>query len=190
LARSDKTIRFTSSRLEGLPAPPRRSNGASTYDCYYDEVQRGLGLRVSSEGRKSFFLLTRDNRGGTVRTRIGILGRIDLEFARDEARRLEGEVVANQFSPSTVRKSLRSEMTFGELRKLRDAALRKENQLSTAYAESCYWDKYFAQWENLKLSDITQGKVKKWHQDLLECETEQRTRTWFRHGNPPTKVGV
>jgi len=180
MARSENTIRFTGPRLDGLPLPSRKSDGSADYISYYDQVQRGLGIRVSSEGRKSFFLRTRDGKGKPLQTRIGVWGRVTLDFARDEARRLESEVVANQFNPGTTRRTQRAEMTFGELWKLRQAALIKGGQLTTAYAEAIYWDKYFLPWADLKLSEITQGKVKKWHQDLLEMEMYHQTPTWFR----------
>ena len=87
-----RTFEFTDRRLKGLslPPPPDQLD-------YFDSKARGLGMRVSYGGRKSFFVMYSNTKGKRQRLGLGEYGRIEddklsLAEARKRARVQLGEV--------------------------------------------------------------------------------------------------
>ncbi len=93
---SERTFEFTDRALRGLPIPPKPQQ----LD-YFDKKARGLGLRISYGGRKSFFAMYSNDAGKRQRLSLGQFGRIEdgklsLAEARKWATARLGEVAKDQ----------------------------------------------------------------------------------------------
>ena len=64
----------------------------TTEQVFYDTKTTGLNLKVSSSGRKTFYLYFRNNNGDQRRPKIGRFGVITLEQARATAKIMLGEI--------------------------------------------------------------------------------------------------
>ena len=92
----DRTFEFTDRALKGLPVPPNPKQ----LD-YFDSKARGLGLRISYGGRKSFFAMYSNEAGKRQRVTLGEYGQLEhgklsLAEARKRATARLGEVAKNQ----------------------------------------------------------------------------------------------
>ena len=65
---------------------------------YWDSNTKGLGLRVSQGGAKTFIVLV----GSGKRHKIGRYPDVTLQAARVEAKRTLGEVALGQYLPKTI----------------------------------------------------------------------------------------
>ena len=101
--RMRKTL--TARLCETLSCPPARSRIE-----YRDTVMPGLGLRVTSTGRKTFSVRTR-SKGRQVRYPIGVYPLISLAEARDQARNIIHDVQLGRYEPPEEQKVL----TLGEV---------------------------------------------------------------------------
>ena len=70
-------FRFTKAAIASLPVPAKPT-------VYYDDMQRGLGLRVQPSGKKVFFV-QKQARGTLQRKTLGTFGEASIEQARAEA---------------------------------------------------------------------------------------------------------
>ncbi len=92
----ERSFSFTDRALKGLPIPPKPKQ----LD-YFDTGARGLGLRVSYGGRKSFFVMYSNAAGKRQRVSLGEYGRIEagalpLTEARKRAKARLGEVATDK----------------------------------------------------------------------------------------------
>lgn len=114
MARSKNRLKFTKSSIEKLVPPARTANGAPCYETWIDTERRGLALRLSSEGRVSFFLATaRDGR--SQRINLGRFSRTTVEQVRARAREYDAEIVATGRNPNPQRRERRESISLGEL---------------------------------------------------------------------------
>ena len=100
---------FTDRYLKGLPVPPKPQQVD-----HFDTGVRGLGLRVSYGGRKSFFVMFTYG-GKRQRESLGEYGQIEhgkvpLAKARKEARTKLGEVSAGH-NPAAAARARRTAPT-------------------------------------------------------------------------------
>ncbi len=91
-----RTFEFTDRALKGLPVPPKPQQ----LD-YFDAKARGLGLRISYGGRKSFFAMYSNVAGKRQRVSLGEYGRLEdgrlsLAAARKLAVARLGEVAKDR----------------------------------------------------------------------------------------------
>ena len=70
---------------------------------FYDLKTTGLNLKVSSSGRKTFYLYFRNNSGDQKRPKIGVFGVLTLEQARAKAKTMLGEIAKGN-DPSKQKK--------------------------------------------------------------------------------------
>ena len=89
-----RTFAFTDRALKGLPVPPKPKQ----LD-YFDTNTRGLGLRVSYGGQRSFFLMYSSAVGKRQRKSLGTFGkledgRLSLAAARRKAKATLGDVAS------------------------------------------------------------------------------------------------
>ncbi len=110
----NRTFEFTDRALKGLPIPPKPKQ----LD-YFDAKTRGLGLRVSYGGRKSFFAMYSNTAGKRQRVSLGEYGRIEhgklsLAEARKRAKVEMGEVAKDQ-DPAADARAARSTPTVRTL---------------------------------------------------------------------------
>ena len=92
----ERSFSFTDKALKGLPTPPKPAQ----LD-YFDTGARGLGLRVSYGGRKSFFAMYSNAKGKRQRLGLGEYGRLEhgklsLAEARKRAKARLGEVAKDK----------------------------------------------------------------------------------------------
>ena len=99
----ERTFEFTDRALKGLPIPPKPQQ----LD-YFDAKARGLGLRISYGGRKTFFAMYSNSAGKRQRLSLGEYGRIEdgklsLANARKVAKGKLGEVAKDRDPAFEVR---------------------------------------------------------------------------------------
>jgi Arm DNA-binding domain len=100
---------FTKQQLNHLPSP---TNGQRAY--YYDSRgPRGLGIAVSTGGRKTFILYRKIN-GRPERISLGLYPDLSIELARKKAAELNG-IIAKGENPAAQKREVRDEMTLKEL---------------------------------------------------------------------------
>ena len=109
-----RTFGFTDRALRGLPTPPKPQQ----LD-YFDATTRGLGLRISYGGRRTFFLLYSDDRRKRQRLSLGEYGRLEngklsLAEARKQAK-IQLGAVAQAHDPAADARSLRQSPTVNIL---------------------------------------------------------------------------
>lgn len=80
----------------------------------WDPELRGFGVRIFPTGRRTYFVQYRNQFGGTRRKKIGVHGVITAELARDEAKKLLGEVAKGE-DPSSEHKKTKLKPNFTEL---------------------------------------------------------------------------
>ena len=102
----ERSFSFTDKALKGLPIPPKPQQ----LD-YFDTGARGLGLRVSYGGRKSFFAMYSNAAGKRQRVSLGEYGRLEdgklsLAAARKRAKAKLGEVAEDK-DPAAVARTAR-----------------------------------------------------------------------------------
>ena len=100
---SERTFEFTDRALKGLPVPPKPQQ----LD-YFDAKARGLGLRISYGGRRSFFAMYSNSAGKRQRVSLGEYGRLEhgkisLAEARKRAKAHLGEVAKDRDPAAEVR---------------------------------------------------------------------------------------
>jgi integrase len=103
----ERTFEFTDRALKGLPIPPKPQQ----LD-YFDAKARGLGLRISYGGRRSFFAMYSNSAGKRQRVSLGEYGRIEdgkmsLAQARKRAKAKLGEVAKDR-DPAAETRAARS----------------------------------------------------------------------------------
>ncbi len=96
-------IKFSNDTLNALAPAARR------YEVR-DSEERGLRLRVTPNGVKTFGLFYRRADGALVRYTIGRYGDLTVKEARDEAKRIKGQAKnSSAADPATHKKELRKE---------------------------------------------------------------------------------
>lgn len=101
---SMRTFAFTDAGLRKLPVPPKPEQAD-----HFDTVVRGLGLRVSYGGKRSFFLMFSVG-GRRCRLSLGEFGnledgRLSLSAARKRARVKLGEIAADKNPAAEAREA-------------------------------------------------------------------------------------
>jgi integrase len=124
---TQRTFRFTDAKLKSLPLPPE----GQQWD-YFDAHTRGLGLRVSYGGTRSFFCLYSNKAGKRQRKSLGKYGlieagRLSLAAARKRANAALGEV-ATGADPAAEARAERSAATVRTIAEKWIEARRKSNR--------------------------------------------------------------
>ena len=164
MARSKNRLKFTKSSLEKLVPPKRPDGGAPCYETWFDTERPGLALRLSSEGRMSFFLATTQD-GRSQRINLGRFPRMTVEQARALAREVDAEIVAAGRNPNQERRERRRSISLGELFEKYRADYLVPRSKPTANADQ-YWKNYLASWSSKMLADVSPEMVMALHQDI------------------------
>lgn len=136
-----------------------RQPAAARYDVW-DEDVRGLVLRVSPTGHKSFSVFRRVKNGRPERVTIGPWPDVSLRDARDKARTVIGHLAMGT-SEAEKRRELRRESTLGELWELflqQHAKIRKRSWRT----DEKRWKCHLAQFAHEPLSRVTTERVSRW----------------------------
>jgi hypothetical protein len=107
VARRQK-FQFTKKAIDALPSP---SDGQRAY--FYDASIRGLAVAVSPAGKKTY-ILYRKIAGRPERVTIGPCSDLSIEQARRRAEEMNGAIALGS-NPAAKRRTVRDEMTLGEL---------------------------------------------------------------------------
>lgn len=135
----------------------------------WDSELKGFGVRVFPSGRRTYFVQYRNQFGGTRRKKIGVHGVTTAELARDEAKKLLGEVAKGE-DPSKAFQKAKLKPTFEELASKYMEVYAKPNKKS----KSCLEDQ--AMLKNIilkklkgkKVEEITTYDIQHLHHELRE----------------------
>lgn len=155
------TIHFTKAMLESLvPA----EDGKPVEYC--DDVVRGLRLRVTSTGAKSFYLL-RKFKGRTERILLGRFPETKIAQAKKKAGEVHSQMDAG-INPNENKRTRRGELSIGELF---DIYYELHAVPHTKRPEDIKWhfDTYIKKpFNSKKISDVSQKMVSAWHKSIGE----------------------
>lgn len=100
----------------------------------WDSELRGFGVRVFSTGRRTYFVQYRNQFGRTRRKKIGVHGSITAEQAREEAKKILGNVASGE-DPSEEQKQVKQKPSFQYLADQYLEIYAKENKRASSYEE-------------------------------------------------------
>ena len=106
---TNRHINFTKAALNALPFPP-----AYRRTVVHDLKIRGLQLRVTPTGVKTFSVFRRIKGGRPERLTLGKFPAMSIEGARRAAAKINAAIEDRQ-NPAEIKRSLREEQTFGQL---------------------------------------------------------------------------
>lgn len=146
-------INFTKKTIEELPAPNR-----NTRLYFHDTKQPGLSIYVTKSGARTFFVRNKAN-GADDRIVLGRYPDLSIENARKMASKVRGDI-ANGKDPQEHKRTIRNEMTFGELFETYMERYSKRHKRSWKYDEREV-NKFLSHWFRRKLTRIKQDDVYK-----------------------------
>lgn len=150
-------INFTKKSIEELPAPDR-----NTRFYFHDTKQPGLSVYVTKSGARTFFVRNKAN-GADDRIVLGRYPDLSIENARKMASKVRGDI-AHGKDPQEHKRTIRNEMTFGELFETYMERYSKRHKRSWRYDEREV-NKFLSHWFKRKLTRIKQDDVyKEFHQ--------------------------
>ncbi len=155
-----RSFSFTDKALKRLPIPPKPKQ----LD-YFDIGARGLGLRISYGGRKSFFAMYSNAAGKRQRVSLGEYGRLEagklpLAEARKRAKARLGEVAKDQDPAQEVR-AQRTAPTVRTLATDFMAMQRKQGRKSADKQERMLTRDVLPTLGDRKARDLTRADIKK-----------------------------
>ena len=174
-------LRLTAEAIKALELPAPGEGGQTRQAIYYDELQPGLGVRVTSGGAK-VYVTEGSIAGDTVRVKLGAVSDLTLTQARQRAQRVRGEL-AGGINPNAQRKAQRSRsVTFAEafeaFIKARKSARKLAARTEYDYRRILFgtvdekgerrFDGMLSPWRARPLASITREEVASKHAKLAE----------------------
>ncbi|MEE3323557.1 MAG: tyrosine-type recombinase/integrase [Pseudomonadota bacterium] len=156
----NEKVNFTKKILDDLDLPPE----GKRY-IYKDERERGLIVRVTAAGQKTFQLYKK-HQGRPVRVTLGVYPDMSIENARKEALKAKGALAAGE-NPNVEKNKLRQELTLKEFFDLYLERYSKLEKKSWEY-DVREVNKFLAHWFNRRLSDIGKHEIQQLHLKLRE----------------------
>tara|TARA_R110002095_G_scaffold31842_1_gene30522 strand:- start:11595 stop:12968 length:1374 start_codon:yes stop_codon:yes gene_type:complete len=156
----NEKVNFTKKTLEALPLPPKGKRFS-----FKDEKERGLIIRVTPNGQKTFQLYQK-HQGRPVRVSLGTFPDMSIENARKEALKAKG-ALAGGTNPNVEKNKIRQEITLKDLFALYMERYSKVEKKSWKYDEREI-NKFLSQWFNRKISDISKYEISSLHISLHE----------------------
>lgn len=151
---------FTEARLRNLPPAPMGERIS-----YHDANQRGLQLRVTASGAKTFYVFKRIAGHAPTRVRVGGYPAMTVERARARAREIINEMESGD-NPNAVRRAIRGEPTFGEFFRTYLEQHAKTHKLTWAEDLQRYNQYLLHPLSNKKLSVITRQELGAIHAEI------------------------
>lgn len=153
----DSRFRFSKTRIEALPPAPKGKR-----QDYYCTHTQGLGLRVTSTGRKTFCVLRRVSGGKLERITLGKFPDLPLEEAQKKARAViadlaQGESVASKRRTKAAQEVTLSEVFADYLESRKDLKPLTRNDMERALKE------VLPDWRDKPVAKITPAMVEKRH---------------------------
>lgn len=157
------TLRLSNSKVGAIVAP-KPENGKATQVFYRDDQLQGFGLRVTSQGAKSYFVEKRVL-GKNKRITIGKHGQITPVQARKEAQRLLGEMTMGKDPLLEKRKAALKGTTLGKA--FADyLSARKDLKPNTVHDYKVSIEKSLADWLDVPLTAIDKDMIERRHSQL------------------------
>ncbi len=154
---TQKRFNFTVKSIANLTVLEAKG---STRTYYYDTNIRGLGLYVTKNGVKTFFVY-RKVQGKPIRIVLGRTDEISLEQAREKALAVHSQI-AEGINPQEKKRAIREEITLGELWEIyleRHAKLHR----SSWHNDEAIYRLYLSAWSDRKLSFISAQTIRDLH---------------------------
>lgn len=147
---------------------------------HWDDELKGLGLKVTSAGKKIFVLQSRLN-GGLKRFTIGTYGAPwTADAAREEAKRLLGEIVSGH-DPHEEKRSRRHDITINELAELYWEIACAHKKPLTVTNEKGLMKRHIAPlFGKMKVKEIRRADVQKFVNDVATGKTAAKVKTKAR----------
>lgn len=167
-------ISFSKERLLALPLPE-----AGKRTTYHDIKIRGLQLRVSPTGIKTFSVYRRLKGGQPERVTLGRFPAMTVEQARKSATAINAEIEAGA-NPAAVRRVIREEPTFAEI--FEQFLVEKRKRDGTSIGDRTKRDyrdtlrMYLEPIKARKLSQITRADIKAIHAKTTKKSAAQADR--------------
>lgn len=155
-----KVIKLIKTAIEALPLPE-----AGKRDVYHFDDYKGLQLRVTPTGSKTFSVLKRIKGGALERVTLGKYPDMLPEQVKAKFAKINAEI-ANGASPNEAVRILKGEQT---LKELFDEYLERHaipHGIKTIDDMRENFRRYLSQWEKRKLSAITKDEVQRLHARL------------------------
>ncbi len=135
----------------------------------WDSELKGFGVRIFPTGRRTYFVQYRTQFGSTRRKKIGVHGVTTAELARDEAKKLLGEVAKGE-DPSKDFQKAKLKPTFEELAHEYLTVYAKPNKKPKSYREDekMLEGIILKKWKGKKVEEITSYDVQHLHHELRE----------------------
>ena len=135
----------------------------------WDSELKGFGVRVFPTGRRTYFIQYRNSHGDTRRKKIGVHGIITADLAREEAKKLLGDVAKGQ-DPSVECKIVSNDMRHS-MQELADQYLllhAKPNKALQCYKDDMSKIKniILKKYGHLRVDAITTLDLQKLHSEL------------------------
>lgn len=159
-------MKITKLVVDKLPIPVPATVGQTTQKRYYDEAQKGFGVRVTSGGTKAFFV-EKLVHGKLRRMTLGRYPELTVELARREAQKLLGKIAIG-IDPVAEKKAAKtSTMT---LKSVFEDYLnaRKALKPSTVFDYRRVMREAFASWQNKPLLSLSKDMIARHHSKLGE----------------------
>lgn len=176
---TEKTFRFTKSRIDGLPPAP-----AGGRIEYRDSEVQGLILRVTAGGVKTFSV-SRKKQGEHFRVTLGRFPDLSVENARAMAIKALAEMSMNRKNPNDLRKQeerrlITLQEAFEERLKVRG------HRISPTTAEQYrgLLTNYSGDWMKQPMLNITRERVEKRHKAISDGTV------WFGEDRSKLRAGV
>ncbi len=156
----NEKINFTKKVLDALPLPTVGKRFA-----FKDAKERGLIIRVTSSGQKTFQLYQK-HQGRPIRVSLGTFPDMSIENARKAALKAKGSLSIGT-NPNVEKNKIRQEITLKELFIMYMEKYSKIEKKSWLYDEREI-NKYLPKWFNRKISDISKHEIARLHLKIRE----------------------
>ena len=149
---------LTKTYIDRLPRPP-----AGKQALYWDDQQRGLGIRVTA-GSKVFIFQARLH-DKTIRTTIGDFPTWNVQKAQEQARALMVMVDKGKDPRQVAKKQAEENVTLSQVFEQfkKERPLKERTKADYAY----YMQRYFEDWSTKPVNRIDATMVTKRYQDLV-----------------------
>lgn len=168
------SLRLNNSKV-GAIVPPKAKAGKATQVFYRDDQLQGFGLRVTSQGSKSYFVEKRVH-GKNKRITIGRHGQVTPVQARKEAQRLLGEMSLGKDPLLEKRKAAIKGTTLREA--FQDyLKARKDLKPGTIHDYKVCIEKSLADWLDVPLTAIDKDMTERRHRQLGKASKARANNT-------------